>query len=49
MPVGLLVAAVHGGGLPLVVLAFVALAAITAALTAMIVRAVQEPSRDPAS
>jgi hypothetical protein len=45
VPVGLLVIAVHGGGLVTVVIAFIAEVLITAALIVLIGRAVDKPSR----
>ena len=46
LPVGLLVIAAEGGGLPAVALAFVVLVLITAAVTTLIRRAADEASSD---
>ncbi|MGH2882642.1 MAG: hypothetical protein ACRDPM_10055 [Solirubrobacteraceae bacterium] len=43
VPIGLLVIAVHGGGLTAVVIAFVALVLILAALVRLLARAMNQP------
>lgn len=46
IPIGLLVIAASGGGLPLVVIAFIAAAVLTAALTTLVVRASKDADVD---
>ncbi len=46
VPIGLLVVAVHGGGLTTVVIAFIALVLILAALVRLLSRAIDPPGGD---